>query len=83
MAAPIGFYFDFISPYGWFGAVGIERIAASHGREVDWRPMLLGVAVMQVMGLKPLLVPGSADNIKVTWPEDFALAEALLGSRMR
>ncbi len=33
------------------------------------------------LGLKPLLVPGSADNFKVTWPEDFALAEAVLRSR--
>lgn len=40
-------------------------------------------SAVEGLGLKPLLVPGSADNIKVTWPEDFALAEALLGSRMR
>ncbi|RZA13053.1 MAG: hypothetical protein EOP93_20930, partial [Lysobacteraceae bacterium] len=26
----------------------------------------------------PLLVAGSAQNFKVTWPEDFAMAEALL-----
>ena len=33
------------------------------------------------LGLRPLLVPGSSLNIKVTWPEDFALAEAILRSR--
>ncbi|WBY01809.1 2-C-methyl-D-erythritol 4-phosphate cytidylyltransferase [Ramlibacter tataouinensis] len=38
-------------------------------------------SAIEGLGLKPLLVPGSADNIKVTWPEDFALAEALLRSR--
>ena len=32
-------------------------------------------------GGQPLLVRGSAQNIKVTWPEDFALAEAVLQSR--
>lgn len=32
-------------------------------------------------GLAPLLVTGSAQNFKVTWPEDFALAEALLAGR--
>jgi 2-C-methyl-D-erythritol 4-phosphate cytidylyltransferase len=30
------------------------------------------------MGWQPRLVPGSARNFKVTYPEDFALAEALL-----
>lgn len=33
------------------------------------------------IGLAPLLVPGSAQNFKLTYPEDFALAEALLKSR--
>src|SRR3954468_11863734 len=55
MAAPLLFYFDFISPYGYFASLRIEELAARHGRTVDWRPMLLGVAVLKVMGLKPLL----------------------------
>ena len=55
MAAPIAFYFDFISPYGYFASRQVESLAARHGRTVDWRPMLLGVAVLKVMGLKPLL----------------------------
>lgn len=54
MPAPIEFYFDFISPYAYLGSIGIERVAARTGREVDWRPMLLGVSVLKVMGLKPL-----------------------------
>ncbi|MBY0465308.1 MAG: 2-C-methyl-D-erythritol 4-phosphate cytidylyltransferase, partial [Burkholderiales bacterium] len=29
----------------------------------------------------PLLVPGSADNFKLTYPADFALAEAVIRSR--
>lgn len=36
-------------------------------------------SAMEFMGLSPRLVPGSARNIKVTYPDDFALAEALLG----
>lgn len=52
---PVQFHFDFISPYGYFASLHIEALAARHGREVDWRPMLLGVAVLKVMGLKPLL----------------------------
>lgn len=33
------------------------------------------------MGLKPLLVPAGAFNFKVTYPDDFAMAEAVLRSR--
>ena len=40
-------------------------------------------SAMEAQGLKPLLVPGSAQNSKVTYPEDFALAEAILQSRMK
>ena len=38
-------------------------------------------AAMEAAGHAPLLVPGSAQNFKVTYPEDFALAEAVLRSR--
>ncbi len=38
-------------------------------------------SAMEALGLRPLLVPGSAQNFKVTYPEDFALAEAVLRSR--
>jgi 2-hydroxychromene-2-carboxylate isomerase len=65
MAAPLLFYFDFISPYGYLASLQIEELAARHGRSVDWRPMLLGVAVMKVMGLKPLLeTPLKGDYIR-------------------
>jgi len=38
-------------------------------------------SAMEAIGLHPLLVPGSAQNFKVTYPEDFALAEAVLSAR--
>ncbi|WP_353233325.1 2-C-methyl-D-erythritol 4-phosphate cytidylyltransferase [Diaphorobacter ruginosibacter] len=38
-------------------------------------------SAIEAQGLKPLLVPGSAQNFKVTYPEDFALAEAVLLQR--
>lgn len=38
-------------------------------------------SAMEAIGLQPLLVPGSAQNFKVTYPEDFALAEAILKAR--
>ena len=40
-------------------------------------------SAMEAQGLKPLLVTGSAQNFKVTYPEDFAMAEAILQSRMK
>lgn len=40
-------------------------------------------SAMEAVGLHPLLVTGSALNFKVTWPEDFALADAVLQQRMR
>lgn len=38
-------------------------------------------SAMEMAGHSPRLVPGSAQNFKVTYPEDFALAEAILRSR--
>jgi 2-C-methyl-D-erythritol 4-phosphate cytidylyltransferase len=38
-------------------------------------------AALEQMGLKPRLVAGSRENIKVTWPEDFAMAESVLTRR--
>jgi len=55
MKDPIEFYFDFISPFGYFASLRIEGIAARHGRTVDWRPMLLGISVIKVMGLRPVM----------------------------
>ena len=40
-------------------------------------------SAMEAMGLHPRLVPGSALNLKVTYPEDFALAQAVLSQRMQ
>ena len=37
-------------------------------------------SAIEAAGLQPRLVVGSARNIKVTWPEDFDLAQALLSS---
>jgi 2-C-methyl-D-erythritol 4-phosphate cytidylyltransferase len=39
-------------------------------------------SAMEAVGLQPKLVRGSAQNFKVTYPEDFALADAILRSRI-
>lgn len=38
-------------------------------------------SAMEAAGHQPLLVPGSVENFKVTYPDDFALAERLLATR--
>jgi 2-hydroxychromene-2-carboxylate isomerase len=53
VAAPIDFYFDFSSPYGYLAATRIDALAARHGRTVAWRPTLLG-AVFKLTGMQPL-----------------------------
>jgi 2-hydroxychromene-2-carboxylate isomerase len=53
MKAPIDFYFDFSSPYGYVASEKIEALAAKHGRCVAWHPMLLGV-VFKETGAVPL-----------------------------
>jgi 2-hydroxychromene-2-carboxylate isomerase len=61
MSAPIDFYFDFSSPYGYLASERIEAIAARHGRNVDWHPMLLGV-VFKHTGAAPLtMIPLKGD----------------------
>jgi 2-C-methyl-D-erythritol 4-phosphate cytidylyltransferase len=38
-------------------------------------------SAVEQMGLKPRLVAGSRENLKVTWPEDLAIAEGILKGR--
>ena len=50
----IEFYFDPISPFAYLGSVQIERLAARLNRQVVWKPVLIGVTILKVMGLKSL-----------------------------
>lgn len=38
-------------------------------------------SAVESLGLAPRLVPGALENLKLTWPADFALAERLLETR--
>ena len=38
-------------------------------------------SAIEALGLQPLLVPGEMENLKLTWPADFALAARLLETR--
>lgn len=52
--APIDFYFDFSSPYGYFGSCRIDEVGRKHGRDVIWRPYVMGAA-MKLTGSTPLV----------------------------
>lgn len=76
MAAPIEFYFDFSSPYTYIASEEIEAIAERHGREVMWRPILLG-AVFKASGGMPLTAgygPKALYSVR-----DFARSAAFVG----
>jgi len=51
---PIAYYFDFVSPYAYLALGRARKLAHAHSRDLELRPVLLGVTVMQVMGLKPI-----------------------------
>jgi 2-hydroxychromene-2-carboxylate isomerase len=75
MAAPIEFYFDFSSPYGYMAAEKIDALAAKHGRTTDWHPILLG-AIFKTTGAQPPAgVPIKGDY----FTRDFARSARLLG----
>jgi 2-C-methyl-D-erythritol 4-phosphate cytidylyltransferase len=44
-------------------------------------PVTDDACALEQMGLQPKVVPGSRENIKVTWPEDLAMAESILRRR--
>ena len=66
--APVEFYFDFSSPYGYLASTAIDGIAARHGRTVEWRPFLLGAAFKQTEA-KPLVeIPLKGDYARHDLP---------------
>lgn len=76
MRPTIEFYFDFSSPYSYLASEEIEALAERHGRDVVWRPMLLG-AVFKVAGNVPLTesyAPKARYSVR-----DFARSAAFLG----
>lgn len=53
MSAPVEFHFDFSSPYGYLASTKIDALALRYGRQVTWKPILLG-ATFKVTGLPAL-----------------------------
>ena len=62
--APVDFYFDFSSPYGYVAAELADDTEKRIGRPLAWRPMLLG-PVFKLNGAQPLtMVPMKGDYSK-------------------
>ena len=57
--APIDFWFDFSSPYGYLMSEKIDALAARFGRKVRWHPILLGI-VFKATGSAPLTLQNPA-----------------------
>jgi 2-hydroxychromene-2-carboxylate isomerase len=75
MPQPIEFFFDFSSPYGYLASQKIDALGAQYGREVIWKPILLG-AVFKLTGMAPLIsIPIKGDYVQ----HDFARFARLLG----
>jgi 2-hydroxychromene-2-carboxylate isomerase len=53
MSNRIEYWFDYVSPYAYLTTQVIEALAAKYGREIDWKPMLLGV-VFKTTNSSPL-----------------------------
>jgi len=63
-AAPVAFYFEFSSPYGYIASQVADELEQRIGRPLDWRPILLG-PVFKVTGQAPLTqVPLKGDYSK-------------------
>lgn len=55
ITTPIDFYFDFISPFGFFAAREIDALAGKHGRTVSWRPFNLRTVAIATGFDKPMV----------------------------
>jgi 2-hydroxychromene-2-carboxylate isomerase len=68
MSDPLTFHFDFSSPYGYLASTKIDALGAKYGREVIWKPFLIG-ATFKITGLPSLVeVPLKGDYAR----HDFA-----------
>jgi 2-hydroxychromene-2-carboxylate isomerase len=71
--APVDFYFEFSSPYGYIASELAEEMEKRIGRPIRWRPILLG-PVFKITGQAPLVdVPMKGEYSK----RDFARSARL------
>jgi 2-hydroxychromene-2-carboxylate isomerase len=75
MPQPIEFFFDFSSPYGYLASREIDALGAKYGREVVWKPILLGAVFKLTGGIAQVSVPIKGDYAR----HDFIRFARLLG----
>lgn len=51
----LDFYFDFVSPYGYFALSQIEALASRHGRTLRWHPFHMRAVMKEVLGVTQAL----------------------------
>ena len=71
--APIDFYFEFASPYGYLASLRIDEIAARHGRDVRWLPIMLGAALKRT---------GTAPNVQLPLKGPYLLRDVPRTARL-
>lgn len=57
MGKTVEFYFDFGSPYSYLAYRALPGIAAAHGAQIVWRPMLLGGVFKATGNHSPIEIP--------------------------
>jgi 2-hydroxychromene-2-carboxylate isomerase len=75
MPQPIEFFFDFSSPYGYLASRKIDELAARFGRQVVWKPILLGAVFKLTGGAPQVAIPMKNDYVR----HDFIRFARLLG----
>lgn len=62
----LDFYFDFISPYGYFASQQVEALAARHGHSVRWHAFHMRAVMKDVLGLQQAMadVPLKGDYVR-------------------
>ena len=61
MKKQVEFYFDFGSPYSYLAYKALPGIAAAHGAQIVWRPMLLGGVFKATGNRSPAEIPAKAN----------------------
>jgi 2-hydroxychromene-2-carboxylate isomerase len=57
MTKTVEFYFDFGSPYSYLAYKALPAIAAAHGAQIVWRPILLGGVFKATGNHSPIEIP--------------------------
>ncbi|MBU1236609.1 MAG: 2-hydroxychromene-2-carboxylate isomerase [Gammaproteobacteria bacterium] len=79
MAEPIAFRFDFASPYSYLASERIDALAERFGREVVWKPVLLGAIFKHYGTVQLTRQPGMHDYAL----RDFARSASFHGISFR